>query len=222
VLDNDTGEPLDLTRFPTFKSGVDGLIDLPLDPGMLVAFKATGTDKSGIWKFKDSFQYNIPSDALNKRIYAVNQIAYTTAPATAGIVVDKTKGILAGTVYWKNDAEGTEEFVGCVTIKALLADGSSTDEQGEVRYFSPDTDLPTPLTKETHTTAGDEGTSRYIIANLPVGQYRIVASIDGEVVSDEIVLRSAPDSIAISNIYLEGDANPTPDREECIGVKNEM
>ncbi|HOI09069.1 MAG TPA: hypothetical protein PK313_01205 [Myxococcota bacterium] len=222
VLDNDTGEPLDPVRFPPFKSGVNGLIDLPLDPGMMVAFKANGKDKSGVWTFKDSFQYNIPSDAQNKRLYAVNVITYSTAPKTAGIIVDKTKGILAGTVYWKNEAEGTEEFVGCVTIEALVADGSSTTPQGEVRYFSPDTDMPTPLTKATFTTTGEEGTSRYIIANLPVGQYRIVASIDGTVVSDEIVLRAAADSIAISNIYLEGDTNPTPDRTECIGVRNEM
>jgi hypothetical protein len=222
VLDNDTGEPLDPVRFPTFKTGANGLIDLPLDPGMLVAFKANGKDKSGIWTFKDSFQYNIPSDALNKRLYVVNVITYTQAPKTAGITVDPTKGILAGTVYWKNDAEGTEEFVGCVTIEALPADGSSTTPQGEVRYFSPDTDMPTPLTKATFTTSGDEGTSRYIIANLPVGQYRIVASIDGTVVNDDIVLRAAPDSIAISNIYLEGATNPTPDRQECIGVRNEM
>lgn len=222
VLDNDTGEPLDPVRFPPFKSGVNGLIDLPLDPGMLVAFKANGKDKSGIWTFKDSFQYNIPSDALNKRLYVVNVITYTQAPKTAGIVVDPKKGILAGTVYWKNEAAGTEEFVGCVTIEALPADGSSTEPQGEVRYFSPDTDMPTPLTKATFTTAGDEGTSRYIVANLPVGQYRIVASIDGTVVNDDIVLRAAPDSIAISNIYLEGAANPTPARQECIGVRNEM
>ncbi len=221
VLDNETGAPLDLVRFPTFKSGADGLIDLPLDPGMMVAFKANGKDKSGIWTFKDSFQYNIPSDALNKRLYAVNIITYTQAPKTAGIIVDPKMGILAGTVYWKNLAEDNEEFVGCVTIEALVADGSSTTPMGEVRYFSPDTDMPTPLTKATFTTTGDEGTSRYIIANLPVGQYQIVASIDGTVVNDDIVLRAAPDSIAISNIYLEGNANPTPPRQECIGVQNE-
>jgi hypothetical protein len=219
VLDNDTGEPL--PGYPAFKSEDQGLIslDLPADVTR-VAFKANGKSRDGIWEFKNSYQFNIPSDAKNKRLYAVNKITYTTAPMTAGVVVDITKGIIAGTVYWVNKTSGEEEFVGCVTIEAIPEDDHAAGPQGEVRYFDPDKDLPTPLTKATHTWAGEEGTSRYIVANLPVGQYRIIAKIDGVVVHDEVVLRSYADSICISNIYLEGNANPTPAREECIGKKS--
>jgi len=100
VLDNDTGEPM--TGISPLKSGDDGVFQLTLPPGLLVGFKSTGQEEvtSGIpMKFQTTYQFNIPSDAQGKRIYAVDTITYTTAPKTAGINVDRTKGILAGTIY---------------------------------------------------------------------------------------------------------------------------
>ncbi len=226
VLDNDTGLPLDPATFPSFKSGDDGKIELDLPKGIMVAFQATGQEDVAApatpMKFQKTYMFNIDSESQGKRIYAVNTITYTTAPMTAGILVDKTKGILAGTIYFKDPATEEEQFVGCATIEAIPADGSSTDPQGDVRYFDPRNDLPASLVNAQFTTTGLAGTSRYIIANLPEGQYKLVVKVDGVQVNpgaNEVVLRSYPDSIAISNIYVTapGDAtkNPTPARAEC-------
>lgn len=228
VLNNDTGLPLE--GFEPFKSGEDGLFELPLPPKMLVGFQATGQEdtSSGIpMKFHKTYQFNIPSDAQGKRVYAVNEVTYMTAPATAGIVVDKTKGILAGTIYFTDPATGTEEFVGCGTVTAIPADGG--DPAGVVRYFDPNNDLPGVPSKAPTTTTGKEGTSRYIIGNLPEGKWKILVQIGGvdfkafiraptaaEPNPPEVVLYAYPDSIAISNIYVSDPANaaknPTPDK----------
>ena len=223
VLNNDTGLELDIVKYPPLKSGDEGVFELALPPGMKVGFKTSGTEvvTTGIaMQFQTSYMFNIPSDAQGKRIYAVNKVTYMTAPATAGLVVDKTKGILAGTVYWKNATAGTEDFVGCALVKAIPVDG--TEAVGDVRYFDPKYDLPGPLGKAPFTTNGKAGTSRYIIANLPVGKYKMVVTIDGVQVNpgdEEVELFAYADSIAISNIYVtdQTDAiiNPTPARTEC-------
>jgi hypothetical protein len=223
VLNNDTGEPLDPATYPAFKSGDSGVFELPLPPGMMVGFKASGTEDTtaGIpMKFQTTYMFNIPSDAQGKRIYAVNTLTYMTAPSTAGIVVDKTKGILAGTIYWNNPA-GTEDFVGCALVKAIPVAGG--DAVGDVRYFDPANDLPGVASKAPFTTTGLKGTSRYIIGNLPVGRYKMVVTIDGVQVNTgaaEVQLYAYANSIAISNIYVtdptDATINPTPDRAECV------
>ena len=219
-LDNDTGLPLDAVKYPALKSGDDGLFEMQLPAGTMVGFQATGKEEvtTGIaMKFQKTYMFNIPSDAQGKRVYAVNTITYATAPATAGIKVDKTKGILAGTIYWKNGVSGQEEFVGCASIEAIPVEG--TTALGDVRYFDPANDLPGPLSKAPFTTTGLAGTSRYIIANLPVGRYKLVVKINDVQVNTgaaEVSLFAYADSIAISNVYLEGAANPTPARAECV------
>lgn len=234
VLDNDTGEPM--TGISPLKSGDDGVFQLTLPPGLLVGFKSTGQEEvtSGIpMKFQTTYQFNIPSDAQGKRIYAVDTITYTTAPKTAGINVDRTKGILAGTIYWTNPANQEEEFVGCATIRAVPVEGG--DPVGEVRYFDPNNDLPGAPSKAPFTTTGKEGTSRYIVANLTPGkQYRLEVQVDGvsfkahirpptaqDPDPPEVTLFAYQDSIAISNIYLSDpahpDRNPTPaNKPECV------
>ncbi|MBP7125830.1 hypothetical protein KBD49_05635 [Myxococcota bacterium] len=234
VLDNDTGEPV--AGIAPLKSGDDGVFQLTLPPGILVGFRSTGQEEvtSGIpMKFQTTYQFNIPSDSQGKRIYAVDTITYTTAPKTAGITVDRAKGILAGTMYWTNPATREEEFVGCATVRAVPVEGG--DPVGEVRYFDPNNDLPGAPSKAPFTTTGKEGTSRYIIANLTPGQqYRLEVQVDGvpfkahirpptaqDPDPPEVTLFAYQDSIAISNIYLSDpahpDRNPTPqNKPECV------
>jgi len=234
VLDNDTGEPM--PGIDPLKSGDDGVFQVSLPPGLLIGFRSTGQEEvtSGIpMKFQTTYQFNIPSDSQGKRIYAVDTITYTTAPKTAGINVDRTKGILAGTIYWTNPANGKEEFVGCATVRAVPVEGG--DPVGEVRYFDPNNDLPGAPAKAPFTTTGLEGTSRYIVANLTPGkQYRLEVQVDGTpfkahirppTAQDpdplEVTLFAYQDSIAISNIYLSDPAkpnqNPTPaNKPECV------
>lgn len=226
VLNNETGEDFDAVNFPPFKSGEDGRFELALPAGTQVGFEATGqedvTPPAKPMVFQKTYMFNIPSDAQAKRIYAVNTITYKTAPMTAGIVVDKTKGILAGTVYFKDPATGEEQFVGCATVEAIPADGTSTTPVGDVRYFDPRNDLPASLVNAQFTTTGLAGTSRYIIGNLPLGRYKIVVKIDGVQVNPgaaELTIQSFADSIAITNIYVtsptDASKNPTPSRPEC-------
>lgn len=226
VLSNETGEPLDPVKYPPFKSGVNGRFTLELPAGIEIGFKATGKEDPAppppgkAMVFQTTYMFNIPSDAQNKRIYAVNTITYMTAPRTAGITVDKTKGILAGTVYYKVPGTNEEQFVGCATIEAVPADGSSTTPMGEVRYFDPRNDLPGSLEVAQFTTTGLEGTSRYIIANLPVGKYKLIVKVDGVQVNTgaaEVTVGSYVDSISVSNVYVTGagGTNPTPSRPVC-------
>lgn len=219
VLDNDTGEVM--AGQPQLKSGVGGAVSLTIAKDTKFAMKAWGKDSTGKFEFKDTYQFNVPWDAQNKRLYAVSKLTYMTAPPPAGITVDPTKGIIAGSVYWKDPATGEEHMVGCGTVTVKWAgDAASTPAtSGEVRYFNVDTDLPAPLTKATMTTVE---TSRYLVGNLPLGMREVSLKIDGKDVELEfpVKLRSYQDSICISNLYVKSATNPSPDRPECDGIKS--
>jgi len=231
VLDNDTGELLDAEKFPPFKSGEGGAINLDLPPGILVGFKASGEDDSGWFKFKDSYQFNVKSDDQGKKIYAVNELTYKAALSTAFIEEGDpaTFGHLAGTLYWRN-AQGDEEFVGCAVVEVTDESGKVLEEEKSdigkatfcgIRYFDTITDMPAALETSDMTHLNN---SRYMVADMPVGQYTITAMMkdDPEMVLGSVTLRAYPGALSIGNIYVDEQipdltANPTPDGQECIG-----
>lgn len=231
VLDNDTGELLDAEKFPPFKSGAAGAINLDLPPGILVGFKASGQDDSGWFKFKDSYQFNVKSDDKGKKIYAVNELTYTAALSTAFIEEGDpaTYGHLAGTIYWRN-AQGDEEFVGCAVIQVTDEAGKVLKEEKNdigkatycgIRYFDTITDMPAALETSDMTYLHN---SRYMVADMPVGQYTITAMMkdDPSMILGSVTLRAYPGALSIGNIYVDEHlpdltANPTPDDPECVG-----
>lgn len=233
VLNNDTGEALDLEKFPPFKSGAGGKIELVFPRDLpLVAFKAWGKDESGYFEFKESYLFNVPTDAQDKRIYAVDRLTYTAALSTCFVVESDPKvyGHIAGTVYWVNP-EGEEEFVGCLRVEVQDENGNvlkeRTNEEGRgifaaVRYFDTRNDMPTSLAISDMTHLLN---SRYLVANLPDGRYTISAvSVDTGQVLGQVTVRAFPGGISVGNIYLTTDkftANPTPPREECKGQEKE-
>jgi len=228
VLNDDTGEPLDLEKYPPFKSGKNGKVELTLPAGILVAFKASGKDSTGWFEFKTSYLFHVASNEQARNIYGVNILTYNAALSTAFVkLVDPNSlGHLAGTVYYVNE-KGEEEFIGCLIIEVLDENGNVLQEQkgqdgkgifAAVRYFDTRNDMPTSLQVSSMT---HKYNSRYMVANLPKGRYTVRAKLkdDGSVLS-QVSLMAFPDSITIGNMYLrapEFPSNPTPARDECIG-----
>ena len=228
VLNDDTGEPLDLEKYPPFKSGKNGKVELTLPAGIFVAFKASGKDSTGMFEFKTSYLFHVASNEQERNIYGVNILTYNAALSTAFVkLVDPNSlGHLAGTVYYVNE-KGVEEFIGCLIIEVLDENGNVLQEQKDqdgrgifaaVRYFDTRNDMPTSLQVSSMT---HKYNSRYMVANLPKGRYTVRAKLkdDGRVLS-QVSLMAFPDSITIGNMYLrapEFPSNPTPARDECIG-----
>jgi hypothetical protein len=228
VLNDDTGEPLDLDKYPPFKSGKNGKVELTLPAGILVAFRASGKDSTGWFEFKTSYLFHVASNEQDRNIYGVNILTYNAALSTAFVkLVDPNSlGHLAGTVYYVNE-KGEEEFIGCLIIEVLDENGNVLQEQkgqdgkgifAAVRYFDTRNDMPTSLQVSSMT---HKYNSRYMVANLPKGRYTVRAKLkdDGSVLS-QVSLMAFPDSITIGNMYLrapEFPSNPTPARDECIG-----
>ena len=133
VLDNATGKPTGVTG----KSGAKGMVELqlPATPAK-VGFKVSMADN------KDTYQFNIDAGPKEtERLWLVSVLTYTVVPKLAGITVDKTKGIVAGGLYFVND-KGEEENVGCATIESAPV--------GDYRYFDPLTSLPVPQIGRAH------------------------------------------------------------------------
>jgi hypothetical protein len=228
LLNDDTGEPLDLQKYPPFKSGKKGKVELTLPAGIFVAFRASGQDSTGMFQFKTSYLFHVASNEQDRNIYGVNILTYNAALSTAFVkLVDpKTLGHLAGTIYYVNE-KGEEEFIGCLIIEVLDENGNVLQEQKDqdgrgifaaVRYFDTRNDMPTSLQVSSMT---HKYNSRYMVANLPKGRYTVRAKLkdDGSVLS-QVSLMAFPDSITIGNMYLkapEFPSNPTPARDECIG-----
>jgi|GEM_PF-6443673 len=228
LLNNDTGEPFDLERYPPFKSGKNGKVELILPAGIFVGFKSSGKDTSGFFEFKTTYLFHVASDEQDRNIYGVNILTYNAALSTAFVkLVDpKTLGHLAGTVYYVNE-KGEEEFVGCLIVEVLDENGNRLEEEKDqdgrgifaaVRYFDTRNDMPTSLQVSSMT---HKYNSRYMVANLPKGKYTVRAKMkdDGSVLS-QVTVMAFPDSITIGNMYLrwpEFPSNPTPERDECIG-----
>jgi hypothetical protein len=171
----------------TLKSGAGGAVEIPdLDSDKKIGLKMSKAD------YKDTYQYGFDPAAQDETIWIVTTTLYNLAPALAGLVVDTTKGIVAGGVYF--DDAGTEKMVGCAKVQSEPA--------GEYRYFDPASGLPTTPDKADQTSAK---LSYYLAANVPAGtadapaQTKVQAFLDAEKVGEETIFTVA-DSICIKNI----------------------
>ncbi|UCD85239.1 MAG: hypothetical protein JSU92_03335, partial [Deltaproteobacteria bacterium] len=126
----------------------------------------------------------------------VTEVLYAAAPTMAGLVVDTTKGVVAGAVYFINELDEEEE-VGCAEV--------TSDMGGDIRYFN-DSGLPTTI-ENRDTTNPENG--YFIAANVSVGSTEITATVDSVEVGS-VSIFSFADSICINNIYVNGVTNPTP------------
>lgn len=198
VMDNDTGEPTTMTA----TADADGMVEFELDKGKMYGFKSALADN------KDTYVWNIPSELATgveyEIIWILSETGFGMAAALAGFEPDPAKAIIAGALYWVNDA-GEEEYVACGTIK--------TDPEGEYRYFAAATGLPAPLEDVTHT-YGDKAEARYVAGNVPAGHVELSGyNLDGTVKWASLMLWTKPDSVCISNLYVdrtEFPTNPTP------------
>lgn len=189
VLENDSGKETNTN----VKSGQNGVVEIQLPKGKLVGFKVSKE------KSRDTYQFGIASDAQDETLWLVSELTYKMAPAMAGLTVDETKGIVAGSIYFLNN--GQEEHVGCATVV--------TDPSGDIRYFNPKTGLPAnkedaPMTSKK--------IAYFVAANIPAGKITMKAMVKDKEVG-VVETFSYAKSISIQNIYVNTDKNPTP--EDC-------
>jgi hypothetical protein len=196
VMDNDTGEPTTMTA----TSDDDGMVSFELDKGKLYGFKSALVDN------KDTYVWNIPSELPAgvdyEIIWILSDGGFASAAALAGFTPDPAKAIIAGALYFLNDA-GVEEYVACGTIK--------TDPEGEYRYFSTVTGYPATLEDATYT-GGGNAEARYVAGNVPAGHVEMSGyNQDGSVKWASLMLWTKPNSVCISNLYVDRtqfSANP--------------
>ncbi|MBL6975851.1 MAG: hypothetical protein ISR64_08985 [Deltaproteobacteria bacterium] len=200
AIDNDTG---DMLTYQTLSDGQGNIaMEVPADHELL-GFRVTAD------LFKDTYQFNIDSDAQDEEIWAVSVNGFEMAAGLAGFVPDKTKSVVAGAIYWVNEA-GEEEYVSCGHVVA--------DPAGEYRYFDEFTGLPAPLADVPHTMAG-KGEGRFVVGNVPPGLVTLTTYFGDDPASTDDFIGTAkffayPDSIAITNVYADKDKypaeNPSP------------
>jgi hypothetical protein len=198
VVDNDTGVLTGMSA----TADAEGFVEFELDKGKMYGFKVSMEDN------KDTYQFNIPSEVPAnpgyETVWILSQAGFTMAAALAGFAPDPTKSIIAGAIYWVNDA-GEEEYVSCGTI--------ATEPAGEYRYFSGTTGLPAPL-EQVPATAANKGEGRYVAGNVPAGRTTLNAfNKSGSVEYGEVMLWTYADSVCISNVYVDRAAhatNPSP------------
>ncbi len=196
VLDNTTGEKLDgVDPQISDANGEVTFTGIPEELELLgFLCEGFGDETAGA---VDTYQFNLVANATNEKLWSVDRVTYSTAPLAAGVTLDESLGVVAGAVYWVN-ADEEEEIVGCSTV---TVDPSSDD----VRYFN-NSRLPV------NTSARDSvnpTNGYYLIANMEIGSTTTTAWVDGEALGTTTFV-SVPNSICISNIYAEGDANPSP------------
>lgn len=198
VIDNDTGEATAVTA----TAAAEGMVEFELDKGRMYGFRSTLADHM------DTYVWNIPSELPAgidyEIIWILSDVGFGMAAALAGFTPDPAKATIAGGLYWVNDA-GEEEYVECGTIKTVPG--------GEYRYLSGTTGLPAPLDQVPHT-FGDKGGARYVAGNVPAGNVTMMGhNLDGTVKWAELTLWTKPDSVCISNLYVDRTqftTNPTP------------
>jgi hypothetical protein len=191
ALIDDLGNPTGVSG----KTGADGSITIMIPTGKPAGFKVSKV------KNKDTYQFGLrPMPPEGETLWIVTESLYDLAPALAGVTVDKTKGIVAGSVYWVNSSN-VEEHVGCAKV--------STDKGGDVRYFDPNTGLPTTL-QMAMTTSKKLG--YFLVANMDVGEVNVSAKLNdsGSTPVGMVKVLSVANAICIQNIYATGAANPTP------------
>ncbi len=188
LFDNETGNGTGVSVV----SGANGEVEFPdMDSTKLLAFKTTKANH------KDTYQFNYEPDATDETLWIVSNTVYQMALGLAGLVVDAGKGTVAGAIYYVN-ADGEEEPVGCATV--------TSDPAGDVRYMACEGGLPTTLDKQASTCPAH---GRFLATNLPAGKSKVIAKV-GETEIGSIEIFTYGDAIGISNIYVKGDANPTP------------
>jgi hypothetical protein len=199
AVDNDTGDPI--AGFVATSEG-NGSISFKDLPGTLVGFKCDGVTGEHV----DTYQFNISTTALDEELWLVDLSTYQLAPALAGVTLDTTKGLVAGSVYWIN-ASGEEEPVGCGQV--------TSDKGGEIRYFGAN-ELPVKTVAE-DPVDGRDGThpnnGLFLVVNMEPGPATLGLEVEGQAKgSVGVVTFGADKTVLISNIYADETltANPTP------------
>ena len=196
ALNNETGEKLEgVESQVSDANGEFTFTGIPEDIELLgFLCEGFGDETTGA---VDTYQFNLVANATNEKLWSVDRVTYSTAPLAAGVTLDEELGVVAGAVYWVN-ADEEEEIVGCSTVTVEPASDA-------VRYFN-DSRLPvnTSSRDSVNPTNG-----YYLIANMDIGSTTTTAWVDGEAVGTTTFV-SVPNSICISNIYAETDANPSP------------
>lgn len=198
AVDNDSGDPIAGFEAVSKANGSISFQDLP---GDLVGFKCDGV----IGDHVDTYQFNISTTAQDEDLWLVDLATYQMAPALAGIELDTTKGMLAGSVYWVNAAD-EEEPVGCGVI--------TSTKGGQIRYFGVN-ELPVkPIAEDP---AGRDNThpnnGLFLAANMEPGPVTLTLTVDGQQKGDvNVITFGAESTVLISNIYADETltANPTP------------
>jgi hypothetical protein len=188
LLDNATGKGTNVKA----TSDADGVVEFKdIAPGK-VGFLATKENH------KSTYQYNLAADAVEETLWIVPNTVYTMALGLAGLTVEEGMSTVAGGIYWV-DKDGVEQPVGCAEITTDPA----TDD---IRYMDGVSGLPTTLEKQPKASPAN---GYFLATNLPAGQPKVVASVNGTEVGSTTIFAVA-DSICIANIYVSGDKNPMP------------
>jgi len=205
AIDNDTGEMLEYKTV----SDAQGNISMQVPAGMLLGFRVTAD------LFKDTYQFNIDSDAQDEELWSVSLNGFQMAAGLAGFNPDKDKTVVAGAIYWMNSL-GNAEYVSCGRIVSFPS--------GEYRYFSETTGLPAPLNEVSHTEAG-KGEGRFMVANVSPGKTTLTAYFGDDPTNANQFIGQAqffayPDSICIANVYADKNKYPSinPSPVECDGI----
>jgi hypothetical protein len=195
ALSNSTGDSLgitatsDATGWVTFNWG-----EIAVEPK--VGFLCKGV--AGDWR--DTYQFDIDSEAQDERLWALDETTWVGAPLMAGITMIPGKALVAGGVYWEDKTQDMlEVHLGCATVKA-------NPEDGDVRYFG-DNGMPTTLELRENT---NPLVAYYVVANMTPGAQLIEAFVDTTKIG-ETDLFVYGDAVSISNIYADPDQpNPMP------------
>ncbi|NOZ02122.1 MAG: carboxypeptidase regulatory-like domain-containing protein [Deltaproteobacteria bacterium] len=174
------------------QSGAGGAFEITLPPGIKVGVKVS---KAG---YTDTYQFGLPSVSqdLELRIFPANVLE--GALGSLGLTLDANKGVVAGGVVFIN-GQGDWEAVGCASVQSEPA--------SDIRYFDPDTDMPTTLENASTTSKFN---SQFIAANVTPGSVVFKATVDGSVIGETDALVFAGAMTIDAMIMPDGTSNPTP------------
>ncbi len=188
VYDNDTGNKIPVCA----DSGAGGAVSLSGIPASMAKIGIKVSKEN----YKDTYQFDLANGTTDETLWIVSEVLYAAAPTMAGVVIDPTKGVVAGALYFINEAEEEEE-VGCATI--------TSDKGGDIRYFG-DTGMPTTIASRA-TTHPDN--AYFLVGNVPEGKTKITAKVETTEIGSVSIFTFA-DSICINNIYATTSDNPEP------------
>jgi hypothetical protein len=210
ALDNQTGADLGISATTDATGWVTFDQELPADANGEVGFRSVGA-LVGAATYIDTYQFNIQADALDERLWVVDQPTYQGAPLMAGVTkqdgtpgLDPGTAVIAGGIYWvdANDPDEVENHIGCATAK-------TDPESGQVRYFG-DNGLPTTIASRPDT---NPLVAYYLVANATPGKVTVRAYMDQDEIGSTS-LHTYADAVSISNIYADG-TQPDPEPADC-------